>query len=334
MIDSFEYLVVKDPHFMFGFRNNVRKHGWEQAIDNKISQIIEYACSNNIKNIFFTGDVFEKSKKKDWSFNQLQQNKSRLLRFKNAGLDVYSNIGNHDYFDGSESTSDTVFGEMMDLGLLHYIGTGMAPVEFKTAAGNHTCSLFGIDHHQDIDIIISDLDRIQNTPAEVRIVLMHSNITDAKTRITDFTYDYLSAFDIDIINCGHWHLEPQGGSIQDLNDTYFLNPWNLTRVMRDYNVKLDEHKPSFIHASVVFVGDQPEFNFKEVQLVVEPFSEAFNVDVIDILQELGKSNFKFFEDQSLDPDEELNDDQSLIIKIAEQYNIGERSVKIVKDLLC
>jgi len=30
MVNAFDFLVIKDPHFMhfmFGFRNNIRKHG-------------------------------------------------------------------------------------------------------------------------------------------------------------------------------------------------------------------------------------------------------------------------------------------------------------------
>ncbi len=130
MQNSFNFLLIKDPHFMFGFRNNIRKHGWEHDIDSKINQIISYAETNSIKYIFFTGDVFEKSKKKDWSLNQLQQNKKRLKRFKKAGIEIYSNAGNHDFFDGRESIEGTAFGEMVDLGLINYIGSKMEPISF------------------------------------------------------------------------------------------------------------------------------------------------------------------------------------------------------------
>jgi len=91
MIDKFQFILVKDPHFMFSFKNNIRKHGWEKQIDDKIHQIIKYAKEKNINNIFFTGDVFEKSNKKDWSLNQLQQNKKRFVQFKKAGLSIFSN---------------------------------------------------------------------------------------------------------------------------------------------------------------------------------------------------------------------------------------------------
>jgi Icc-related predicted phosphoesterase len=336
MIGSFDYLLIKDPHFMFGFRNNVRRHGWERAIDHKISQIINYATENKIENIIFTGDIFEKSKKKDWSFNQLQQNKARLMRFKLAGIDIYSNMGNHDYFDGHESIQGTVFGEMAELNLIEYVGTDTGPFIFEFEGLPHKVVLYGIDHHQSIDKILDKLDEIKNTVffKETAVILtMHSNITDQQTRLTDFTYDQLSKYPIDIINCGHWHLQPEGGTIQKVNNTHFLNPWNLTRVMRDYHVKLDEHKPSFIHVSVVPVGDTFSFDFKEIVLDVQPFSEAFNSDIINMLQEMGKEGFKFFEEISLDQDEELNDDSALLENIAEHHKISEKSIQIAKELL-
>jgi len=332
MNNAFEYLLIKDPHFMFGFRNNIRRSGWEKAIHDKITQIITYALEHNIKNIVFTGDVFEKSYKKDWSFSQLQQNRTALERFKKSDLTVYSNMGNHDYFSGHESIEGTAFGEMRDLGLINYIGSGMPPVIFDIH--DKKIGLFGIDYHQNKDIIFDELTRVSQYPnVDYKICTTHSNITDKNVMLTDFTYEQLSVFNIDIINCGHWHLAPTGGSVQCLNNTHFLNPWNLTRVMREYHVKLDEHKPAFIHTTITLNNNQFETSCNEIELKVLPFSEAFNSDVIDLLQELGKDGFKFFEEVTLDQDEDLNKDESLLISLAKSYDISERSIKLAKELL-
>lgn len=347
MNNSFNFIVVKDMHLMYGFRNSIRKHGWEADIDRKLDQIINYAKDNNIKHIFTTGDVFEKSNTKRWSFNQFQENKKRLLKFKNAGLILHSNAGNHDFWFGKEDIHGTVFGEMVELGLIHYIGGNQSAHSFMAEEPNpNFVNVFGIDHHQSIDVVIDKLGvfnaRIQNykeclkngecSPA-VHLLLMHSNVTDQQTRLTDFTYNQLAEYDFDVILCGHWHLEPEGGAIQKVNGTYFINPWNLTRVARDYNVKLDEHKPSMIHGSVVWVGDEPQFNFKEIQIEHKPFSEAFNVDVINLLQELSKDGFNFFKEVNLEQDEDLNDDASLLEAIAKAHEIGAESVTIAKELL-
>jgi DNA repair exonuclease SbcCD nuclease subunit len=337
MVESFNFILIKDPHFMFGFRNNVRKHGWERDIDNKITQIIDYATTNDITNILFTGDIFEKSKKKDWSLNQLQQNKQRLKRFKTAGLTVYSNAGNHDYFDGRESIQGTAFGEMVELGLITYVGTDTESQSFlmgRNFKSKNYVSLYGIDYHQSVDKILDNLEKISAQPDGFKIVLMHSNITDRQTKLTDFTYNQLSSFNIDIIGCGHWHLAPEGGPVQTLNGTTFLNPWNLTRVTREYHVKLDEHKPQMIHGSIVKVGEEFQTEFKEINLEVKPFSEAFNKDVINMLQELGKSNFSFFKEVELDKvDEEMDDDSKILATIAEANSISKRSIDIARELI-
>jgi len=336
MTDSFEYLLVKDPHFMFGFRNNIRKHGWERDIDYKIDQIINYAHDNSIEYLFFTGDIFEKNHKKDWSLKQFQENKKRLQRFYDAEIKIFSNAGNHDYFNGHEDITDTVFGEMVELNLITYVGKDPVPHRFTTPNG-HEILLFGIDYHQSLTQVLDELDVVSNykrqdPSASIKLLLIHSNITDKNIQLTDFTYDQLSQFDIDVINCGHYHLVPEGGAIQEVNGTHFLNPWNLTRVSRDYAVKLDEHRPEFIHARINFVPD-PIFDFQEIFLETKKFSEAFNVDLINLLQELGKSEFNFFKDIELEQEEDANDDNKLLETIAKQHNIEGEAIQIAKELL-
>ncbi len=338
MNNYFEYILVKDPHFAFAFRNNVRKHPWERAIDDKIDQIITYMNDKNIKNLFFTGDIFDKSKKKDWSLNQFQANKKRLKRFKSAGINVFSNLGNHDYFDGHESLEGTTFGEMVDLGLLNYIGTGREPIRFPVSDVGEVF-LFGVDYHVDTNKVLDQLQQISaypRGPQSSKLVLLHSNVTSDKEILTDFTYRQLSDYDIDVLNLGHYHLVPKGGAIQELNGTHFLNPWNLTRVVRDYNVKLDLHRPEMIHTKITFLPESdPIYSFQEIFLNVGKFSETFNVDIINMLQEMGKGRFSFFEEVGLDglDEEDLSDDDLLLKNLAETREISEDSVKIAQELL-
>jgi hypothetical protein len=208
----------------------------------------------------------------------------------------------------------------------------MRPIVFSLE--NKKIGLFGIDHHQNNDKVLDELERVSSyQDIDYKVCLTHSNITSDKEIMTDFTYNHISKFNIDIINCGHWHLQPPEGAIQELNNTTFLNPWNLTRVSREYNVKLDEHIPSFIHASIIFIGDESQSKFIEIPLSIQPFSEAFNIDIINLLQELGKDGFEFFETIKLDQDEDMNDDKVLLDSIAKSHEISKESIKIAKDLL-
>jgi len=334
MTDSFEYIFVKDMHLMFKFRNNIRKHGWEKDIDYKLKQIIDYMVVNNIKYLFTAGDIFEKTK--DWSFKQFQANMDRLKLFKKAGITLFSNLGNHDMTNGRESVEDTVFQAAVELGLVTHVGSDMAPYKFLTQKDKEVL-LFGIDYHQSLTRVLDELDVVSNykrqtESASVKLLLIHSNITDKNIQLTDFSYEQLSQFDIDIINCGHYHLVPEGGAIQEVGGTHFLNPWNLTRVSRDYAVKLDEHRPEFIHARINFVPD-PVFDFQEIFLETKKFSEAFNIDLINMLQELGKSEFDFFKNIELEQDEDMNSDEKLLETLAEAHKITKESIQIAKELL-
>jgi len=322
-MERFEYIMVKDMHLMFSFRNNIRKSGWEINIDKKINQMIEYCLDNDIKYIITTGDIFEKQKAKDWSFTQFQANKKRLQWIKDAGLTLISNAGNHDYFFGKESISGTVFGEMVNSQLIRYIGTNSKPIKINNV------EIYGIDYHNDIDIILDSLHRISAiaTSNITNIVIMHSNITDSPQKITDFTYKQLSEFNIDTICCGHWHLSPEKGAIQTINNTTFLNPWNMTRVVREYHTQLDEHKPSFIHGSVTRTGT----TYTEIPFIITPFSETFNPVVLNFTN---KESFNFFENIDLFKETDISDDDTTVLDtLAKNNNISEASLGLAKEML-
>lgn len=332
----FKFVLIKDPHFMFGFKNRIRKSGWEADIDSKIDQIISFCLTNEITYVLFTGDVSEKSRKRDWSLNQLIQNKKRLRRFKNAGLSIISNMGNHDYFDGHEAITDTAFGDYVESGLITYVGSGTLPLYFDIDK-NVQLELSGIDHHNEEEEILDKLQIIKNTfrPGYklIKMTTMHSNITSKPEQLTDFTYDQLSQYNIDVINCGHYHLQSADGAVSKVQNTYFLNPWNLTRVARDYHVKLDDHIPEFVSGEIGYQDGQATFNFRTIQLNVKPFSEAFNVEAINILQELGKTKFDFFKTIDLKEDAGDADDGSIISELAKEHKISKEAINIAKGLL-
>ena len=338
--NTFEYVFVKDMHLMYNFRNNIRQTGWEKAVDDKLRQIIDYMTVNKITNLFTAGDIFDKTS--DWSFKQFQANVERLRWFKKAGIKLYSNLGNHDMAQGRESVEGTIFKAAVDLDLLTYVGSGMEPIQFSIDGEANEVLLFGVDYHVSLGKVIdevcrvSDYPRCQQSTKTCKLVLMHSNVTSEKSILSDLTYGQLADYDIDIFNLGHYHLVPSGGAIQKLKDSTFLNPWNLTRVSRDYHAKLDEHKPEFIHTKITFVKDQkPTVEAKEIFLKVGKFSETFNVDTINMLQELGKGKFAFFDDVGLDgmEKEEMSDDEVLLQSIAKAKEISEDSIKIAKELL-
>lgn len=310
-----EYIFIKDPHFMFGFRNNIRKPGWEKDIDYKITQIIEYCKSNNINIIIFSGDVFEKSKKSDWNFNQVIANKSRLKQFKANNIEVYSIMGNHDYFDGHENIENTFFGDCVETHLINYI-------DFNKPFETNEAIFYGIDYHEDHNIIQEKINIAESCSKNKHLnIIIHANVTKEVTPFTDFTFEELAKYNVDCFLCGHYHI---GSEIDTINNTTFFNPWNLTRVSRDYNVKSELHIPQFIHAKI----KDKKLEYKVIDLKFKSFKDAFNSELMDVLS----TNFKFF--NNIDIDEfQINDDDDMLTKIADKNKISKESLNIAKDLL-
>jgi hypothetical protein len=52
-----------------------------------------------------------------------------------------------------------------------------------------------------------------------------------------------------------------------------------------------------------------------------------------MLQELGKSNFSFFNEIELEQDEDANDDEKLLESLAKANSITKEAVEIAKGLL-
>ncbi len=337
-ITPFRYIVIKDPHLMFGFKNRIRKSGWEKDIDSKLNQIINYCRENNINTIMFTGDVSEKSRKRDWSLNQILQNKKRLRLFKQAGIKIISNMGNHDYFDGHESIQDTAFGDYVESGLITYLGSNKEFIYIDITDGVQV-QLSGVDYHEEKSIVEQELQEIADSykPLQtlIKVCSIHSNVTSDPERLTDFTYNQLADYGINCLNCGHYHLQGSTGAVAQLKDTLFFNPWNLTRVSRDYHVKLDEHIPEFVDVIINWdlVENKPDITYNVVPLKVRPFSEAFNIEAVNLLQELGKSKFDFFKSIELKEDDGEADDDSIISAIAKEHKISKEAIEIAKGLL-
>ena len=139
-------IVIKDPHFSFGFQNRIRKN-YEHDITEKLEFISQYATENGIQKIIFTGDVFDNHYECKWSFRQFKKNKNMLEKyFINRGLELWSIAGNHDFFHGQEIIENTVFGEMVEDGIINYLTE--KPLEF------YPMTVYGVDWSADKNRVI------------------------------------------------------------------------------------------------------------------------------------------------------------------------------------
>jgi DNA repair exonuclease SbcCD nuclease subunit len=288
---------------------------------------------NGIRILIMSGDVFDRSNRSDWSFNKWLKHKSILLNiFVREGIEIYSVQGNHDMFDGKDEINDTVFGEMIEKGIIKHLTAH--PLEFQTAVG--IIKIHGMDYSFTKDKQKRKFQLLnENSKDYISLCVSHTNISPNEDHLVDFTYLELSENfpNIDVHLCGHYHL---GYESTILNDVTFINPWNMTRVIREYQVRMDNHTPEVVLLDLDRYNSDNIDWVQHVEIPHLPFHEAFNEEVISVLKENQK--FKFFEDSfgeviSLDGliDEDLDDNQLLSVII--NSVLGDKDTKEKQALL-
>ncbi len=330
-----KFLITKDEHLMLGFRNKFRKPGWEEDMIKKHEFIIKYMIKNNIKYKITTGDIFDKQK--TWTFKQYIANKRILEMYKKANIEIISIAGNHDMIEGRLDISESPFEEMVKDELINYIGN--KSLIFRNE--NECVEVQGIDYRYINDLYTKQdfFNEILNLhwvdESTFRILVLHQNITPNSERVTEFTYKELSEIaqkrNINTIICGHYHV---GFESQNINNVLFINPWNLWRVVRDYNVKEELHTPEF------YILETKDNSIERIEVPHKIYSQAFDLKEVDFYKKIKKENKHFFEFaesfKNLSNIEDENDLQILhnfISEIKEKYNLNENDInRIFKEL--
>ena len=301
-------IFIKDPHLAFGFQNRIRKN-YEADIRAKLDFVSSYALLNNVKNIIFTGDVFDHQQERGWSFKQFKKNKEVLEEFFiSRGLQLWSVAGNHDFFHGQERIEGTVFGEMVQDEIIHYL-----PRE-PLAVGQLT--VYGVDWSSSRDKVIVRLEEI-NKKEGVKACVIHMNVTEKQTPFTDFTYDFLTQVfpNIHVWVLGHYHI---GHTPSVINGKLFIDPWNLVRVARDYDTKMDKFDVNMIELEVA-----DKIKPAVIGIPHKRFREAFIEDFVNMLQVGKKEVFNFFNEIDIEKIiVETDDDETLINKLVEEAGIS------------
>jgi len=316
----YSIISAKDPHLSLGFLNRIRKH-YLSDITNKFHFMSNYCIDHRINSTIFTGDIFDHSEEDKWSFKKYRLHKRFLEDYKHkSGTSIHSNVGNHDMFFGYEESDETVFGEMVYEGVINNITIN--PIQ-RLGLG-----IYGVDFSNDKDKIFQKLLEINNTNDKYKVAILHSNIAHNKKeddKIIDFSYEHLaeSFKNIDMFICGHYHVGYPSTDFLRTNGTIckFINNWNLTRVVRDYETKLDEHTPEFEHIIFREVDGQIIAENKTVQIPFIKFDDAFIADNIIFNKKSGQELFNFFEDRNINElvDQKDKTDIELISEIVEKH---------------
>jgi len=326
-----QFLIVKDPHLAFGFQHKIRKN-YEEDIRAKLAYISDYCLQHNVENIVFTGDVFDAQYEKKWYFRQYLKNKHVLEEyFINKNIQIWSVAGNHDFFHGKETIDDTVFGEMINHGIIKHLA--QEPLFLDSV------EIFGIDYSNSLEKVTQQLMNIDNSPnphKRLRLAVLHQNITKQSTPYTDYTYEFLAnAFkNIHGYIIGHYHVaEFEDGYYRYEKDgqiVLFLSPWNLTRVVRDYHVKLDKFKVSALHFKIDL---KTGIDIINVPVPYKKFEDAFIPEMINLLHVSKKEQFDFFENVNLEEITITDDDNQLLSEIAKKNNFDDEVINVALQYL-
>ena len=96
-----------------------------------------------------------------------------------------------------------------------------------------------------------------------------------------------------------------------INNTLFFNPWNLWRVVRDYEVKEEIHTPEFIE---VKIDNNYNIEYKHRIIPYKKYTEAFDISKIEVYKNIKKDVFNFFKSIDLENFNET-DEISILEKI-------------------
>lgn len=315
----FEFISIKDPHFSFGFSNRVR-YDYENDVNKKIDFVKNYLLTNNIKNVIMTGDIVDSSYEDKWSFKKYRINKRKFQIWQECAT-LHSIVGNHDYFHGFESTDDTIFGEMEDEGIIN----NLTKVGIISRKNNKCVVIQGIDYsfvQENVEAKLSNLNNLENNdPDFFKVAVLHSNVTPKEVdHITDFTYSYLAETypDIDMFICGHYHLGYKTVTLSRPGgkDCTFINNWNFTRVVRDYEVEMGDHTPEFEHVKIIFNEELNKFQVLRatIQVPHKPYDETFRAKEVSLLRKTNAEKFNFFDEiniENLLADQDLTDEEHI-----------------------
>ena len=104
-----------------------------------------------------------------------------------------------------------------------------------------------------------------------------------------------------------------------INGKLFIDPWNLVRVSRDYDVKMDRFDVNF---TILELGEK--LKAYDVGVPHKSFREAFIEDFVNMLQMKKKDVFSFFENIDIEKAiEETESDEQLIDTLVKDAGISE-----------
>lgn len=272
-------ITIKDAHFQFGFNPpRGRTKDFEEQIQHKLEQIINYAKQHDIKTLVFTGDTLNYSQSSSYTFDRVNRNLKVFNKLKEQFENIVDIAGNHSLgFSSREYKTQSFHQMLIDLNIIQDATKGIHL--------DDNTSIYGIDFTPDKEQLLKELQDIDSRtdPESYNIVILHEHLVpNENNRIpfgTCLTYKEITENlkNIDCIIAGHLHKGFPTEVIKSSGkQVTIINQWNLTRLARDYYALNAEHIPQFS------VLDTITGKTETINLDVKHFDEAF------IIPELNK----------------------------------------------
>lgn len=255
-VDSSSLLLVGDPHFSCT-TPQTRIDDYPATTLRKLEHLLSIAKEQETHLVLFTGDVFHLRQQTVAYLSDLM---SVLVSFRDAGIQLYSIVGNHDIaFNRSDTLGSSPLSLLFKSGLLHHLRN------VTLQAPGYPVSISGFDY----------TDSIQPSPSDgmVSVCVAH--------RFYNYPFDPLSLHMADIETLGydfyflgHDHVSYP---MTEERGRYILRPGAFLRgTSHRYNLEREVH---IIKAKFNGDAEDPNIKFTNIPIDALPAERVFSSSV-------------------------------------------------------
>jgi DNA repair exonuclease SbcCD nuclease subunit len=333
--NSIDLVFIKDPHTLIGFPFPANRfETFHDEIAKKWEFILNYCEKNSINQLITTGDMYDKMNISQWDMKIFIKNKEflEMIKEKLGGNSLISIRGNHDQFNGQTQNKNSVFGLFVELGLIDYFGDENDINCKEYVLDNKKIKMYGFDYKNTNQELYDKIETF-SFDADYNIAVTHSAVVDVANGKENFDcvgYDYLikQNKNVNMWVLGHYH---KGYETKFHKNTYFINPWNLTRLARVDYVLSDEHVPEFVHVKFSIQNGMLDVNVKNIKIPCLKYKEVFKSDTATTTEML-INEFTFF--TKLEEEVKENFDEfSQLEELKNSNRISKEVFDIIKENL-
>lgn len=245
-------IFVGDPHFD-SVTPVSRLDDYRAVSLAKLNEILDIAIKNDVSQVIFTGDFFDKL---DQSLIYLHELVNILNQFKQHSIKVKTLVGNHDLKYNNYDYFDTT-----TLSLL--LKTGVVDRLHHILDEENNVNIYGLSFNQ-----LAHLEEIAFSPNYYNILVMHYAVNDTVPGESLSTKNELKGFNMVISGHDHKYYPPEV-----IDGVTVLRPGSMVRRTKEsYNLT---------RSVVVYLVNTESKSYTEIKLTsAKPAEEVFKYEAI------------------------------------------------------